>query len=80
MAGEAAAREARRVSWRPGAEGAPVVRALAGVERVRLVVEVGWAEEGAMRRACGGWGVSGVVMGGTVRCTILVAWKMEGEL
>ena len=37
-------REERRVSWMPGAEGAPPV-----VELV-LVVEVAWLEEGAMRR------------------------------
>lgn len=38
------AREERRVSWMPGAEGAPPV-----VELV-LLVEVAWFEEGAMRR------------------------------
>ena len=51
MAGEAVVREARSVSCRPGAEGAPAVRALDGFCSVRFVVEVGWAEEGAMRRA-----------------------------
>lgn len=38
------AREERRVSWMPGAEGAPPV-----VELV-LLVEVAWLEGGAMRR------------------------------
>lgn len=38
------------MSWIPGAEGAPLVEALDGEEEERLVVEVGWAEEGAMRR------------------------------
>ena len=37
-------REERRVSWMPGAEGAPPV-----VELV-LLVEVGWLKGGAMRR------------------------------
>ena len=41
----------RRVSWMPGADGAPLERAL-GVELLRFVVEVGWVEEGAMRRDC----------------------------
>jgi hypothetical protein len=36
--------EVRRVSERPGAEGAP--------RSVALVVEVGWAAGGAMRRDC----------------------------
>jgi hypothetical protein len=37
-------KEVRRVSERPGAEGAP--------RSVALVVEVGWAAGGAMRRDC----------------------------
>ena len=41
---EAGAREERRVSWMPGADGAPRV-----VESV-LLVEVAWLEGGAMRR------------------------------
>ena len=40
----------RRVSWRPGAEGADGVVAVEGVRVVRLVVEVGWAVEGTRRR------------------------------
>ena len=45
-------RFARRVSWMPGAEGAPRLGfdADRDVWVVRLVVEVGWAEGGAMRR------------------------------
>ena len=38
--------EERRVSWRPGAEGAPLV-----VEEA-VVVEVEWEDGGAMRRDC----------------------------
>ncbi len=56
-------REERRVSWRPGAEGAP----LAVVEVV--VVEVEWEDGGAMRRDCGG--VSGRGRVGKVVLTIL---------
>jgi hypothetical protein len=41
----------RRVSKRPGAEGAPW--------SVGLVVAVGWEAEGAMRRDCGGRRVRG---------------------
>lgn len=52
--GGGAVREERRVSWRPGAEGAP----LEVVEEV-FVVEVVWAVGGAMRRDWGGvsWGL-----------------------
>ena len=49
-------REERRVSWRPGAEGAPLV----GAEVV--VVEVEWEDGGTMRRDCRG--VSGGGRGG----------------
>ncbi len=42
-------REARRVSWRPGAEGAPRERE-SFAWRVVLEVLVGWAAGGAMRR------------------------------
>ena len=42
MAGGGPESEARRVSCRPGADGAPVVREVEeGALRVRLVVEVG---------------------------------------
>lgn len=43
----AGVREERRVSWMPGAEGAP----LEVLEEV-LVVEVAWEDGGAMRRDC----------------------------
>ena len=49
--------EERRVSWRPGAEGAPL-----GVVEVVVVVEVEWEDGGTRRRDCGG--VSGRVGGG----------------
>ena len=42
-AGSARLRFARRVSWTPGAEGAP---------RKDVSVEVGWALGGTMRMAC----------------------------
>ena len=48
--------EERRVSWRPGAEGAPLVVGEA------VVVEVEWEDGGAMRRDCGS--VSGRGRGG----------------
>ena len=46
--GEAGVREDRRVSWRPGADGAP----LEVDEEMVLFVEVEWLEWGAMRRDC----------------------------
>lgn len=39
----------RRVSWMPGAEGAPL-DCWEGLETVVLVVEVEWFEGGAIRR------------------------------
>lgn len=42
-------RFARRVSWTPGAEGAPLAEVGFGVLVERLVVEVGWAGAGTMR-------------------------------
>lgn len=45
-------RFARRVSWMPGAEGAPfeVGAWFEGAEVVRFVVVVGWEGEGVIRR------------------------------
>ena len=52
-AGAEAVRFERRVSWRPGAEGAPRVGwGPEGVEVVVLVVWVAWFARGAMRRDC----------------------------
>ena len=45
-------REWRRVSWRPGTEGAPRSRVLVDFVEV-LVVDVGWESWGVMRRDCG---------------------------
>ena len=49
LAEEEFCREVRRVSWRPGAEGAPRGRV---AFEVVLVVLVAWEEGGAMRRDC----------------------------
>ena len=46
----AGVREARRVSWMPGAEGAPLDVGTEPEWVVRLVVEEGWEEDGAIRR------------------------------
>ena len=44
-------REERRVSWRPGAEGAPRESSEVDEDFVEvLVVDVGWEAEGTMRR------------------------------
>jgi len=54
------ANEARRVSCRPGAEGAEKVASLGLLARVlvkRLLVEEGWAAAGAMRRDIAAAGV-----------------------
>lgn len=50
MAAEAEERFARRVSWIPGADGAPLVEVELGWLTERLVVELGCADDGAMRR------------------------------
>lgn len=39
----------RRVSWMPGAEGAPLDEDVGGVVVERLVVVVGWERLGTMR-------------------------------
>lgn len=48
-AAEAEERFARRVSWIPGTDGAPLVEVELGLLAERLVVEVGCADDGAMR-------------------------------
>lgn len=50
MAAEAEERFARMVSWIPGADGAPLVEVELGWLAERLVVELGCADDGAMRR------------------------------
>ena len=64
-------RFARRVSWRPGAEGAPLVSGVEEVEVwvVRFVVEEGWVAGGAIRRDCVfDFGVSEVRWSGLCLC------------
>lgn len=70
---EGVVRLARKVSCRPGAEGAPRVGGVVVLEwEVRLVVVLGWADGGAMRRDWEGVSVVGGEELGRERRTMMV--------
>ena len=73
-------RLARRVSWMPGAEGAPGGERVDVEMVVRFVAEEGWGGAGAMRRDCGGWGISELFHGDEGLRSVLADHVVDVEM